>query len=316
MPRRQSKHFVTYFHRGDWKKDTGVNLLTSFEKGIWVEIIFMLDESPSRGYAVHSNGKVMSLTEVATAAKSRSDSLEDAIAAVERLVEIGVASIDTVRSSPTRGALFCRRIVRDEMTRSVNSKNGSKGGNPNFRELNRISDDFSSKKPELSSDSKQSNLENSVHESATPSLPVSSLPVESKEKDTPDGVSKKKATRIDPDYSPSPAVRDSIQKKCPNVDVAWELEKFIDHFSAVSGKRGLYTDWDATFRNWCKRAEEKGGTFHGKRQFKTSGDKQDDGFKRELDRLAELGGAVENHRSDQRALPPADGDAAAGQIAR
>lgn len=35
-----------------------------------------------------------------------------------------------------------------------------------------------------------------------------------------------------------------------------ELEKFRDHWAAAAGSKGVRADWDATWRNWIKRADE------------------------------------------------------------
>lgn len=173
MPKRRlpsDKRHITHFHRGDWKKDPGVTLLNSFERGVWVGVIFLLDECSPRGYAMHPNGKPMSLSDIAWAVKAPMDSFEDVRNAIEKLINVGVASLDNFTGSKTAGALFCRRIVRDEAVRSAASKNGSKGGNPVL---------LKQKKSKNLSDSKQSEKEPEVK--GTDKLRFTGLPVESKE---------------------------------------------------------------------------------------------------------------------------------------
>jgi hypothetical protein len=46
-----------------------------------------------------------------------------------------------------------------------------------------------------------------------------------------------------------------------------ELAKFADHWKQQPGSRGVKLDWDATWRNWARRASEfltKGGTTNGR----------------------------------------------------
>lgn len=42
----------------------------------------------------------------------------------------------------------------------------------------------------------------------------------------------------------------------PQVDGEKETAKFVDHFRAQPGQRGVKTDWLATWRNWIRRAAE------------------------------------------------------------
>jgi uncharacterized protein YdaU (DUF1376 family) len=41
-----------------------------------------------------------------------------------------------------------------------------------------------------------------------------------------------------------------------------ELEKFRDYWIAQPGQKGVKTDWDATWRNWIRRAAERGPVKH------------------------------------------------------
>jgi hypothetical protein len=55
---------------------------------------------------------------------------------------------------------------------------------------------------------------------------------------------------------PSTAVVDIIKTECPNVDLKAEHVKFVDYWIAKSGKDAVKLDWDATWRNWIRRAGE------------------------------------------------------------
>lgn len=72
------------------------------------------------------------------------------------------------------------------------------------------------------------------------------------EKETPNGVSKKKGCRLPPDWSP-----DEVFARREGLST-WEVEneaaKFLDYWAAQPGQRGVKTDWDATWRNWVRKA--------------------------------------------------------------
>lgn len=65
---------------------------------------------------------------------------------------------------------------------------------------------------------------------------------------------RKRATRIPDDFRPSPAVRDDMATKRPEVDLELETEKFRDYWAAKAGKDATKLDWDATWRNWIRNA--------------------------------------------------------------
>jgi hypothetical protein len=303
MPRRkpskrktsdERKRHITHFHRGDWAKDPGVKMLDSFEKGIWVELIFLVEECEPRGYAMKPNGYPMTISEIADSVGTKFDEPQRVMDTIEKLVEVGVASLDLDGRSATRGAIFCRRIVRDEKIRKQNVENGRKGGSP---VLTGSASRTYLKNP--------STIEtNDLQDALKPRF--TGLPVESK-KEEPIGSSKekKKATRISVDFQPDPEVVSAMKIECPEVDQARELRRMIDHFIAAPGAKGLKKDWDATYRNWIRTAHERGVQ---RGQFKTAAEKRDEGFERSLGRISELNrpASLGPRVGDQRAIEAGD----------
>lgn len=55
---------------------------------------------------------------------------------------------------------------------------------------------------------------------------------------------------------PDEWLQDAVSKQWPESVVRAEAEKFRDHWSSVSGKAGVKLNWQATFRNWLRKAEE------------------------------------------------------------
>lgn len=64
-------------------------------------------------------------------------------------------------------------------------------------------------------------------------------------------------SRLLPAWQPSELLKTWAQQKRPDLDVGEMVEKFRDHWCAISGRAGVKTDWDATFRNWI-RGERSG----------------------------------------------------------
>lgn len=111
------------FYPGDWKRDVGVQSLSFHDRGIWMEILFLMHESTERG-KLTLNGNPVPIDPLARMigidVKSLSRSLENIIAAGVPDVEEGT------------GILMNRRMVRDEQIRQIRSECGKLGGNPNL----------------------------------------------------------------------------------------------------------------------------------------------------------------------------------------
>lgn len=73
---------------------------------------------------------------------------------------------------------------------------------------------------------------------------------------TPQAAKPPRGTRIPDGWMPSQDAIDSMKSECPNVDLEAEHRKFVDYWTAKSGKDATKLDWDATWRNWIRRAAE------------------------------------------------------------
>lgn len=95
-----------------------------------------------------------------------------------------------------------------------------------------------------------------------------------KEKEPPNGGSKKRGTRLPPDFEPD--VQTGIDAGLSRSDVLGEIPQFRDHFTAAPGQKGVRVDWPATWRMWCRnaakwKAERNARGSHGPRQQPRSG---------------------------------------------
>jgi hypothetical protein len=65
-----------------------------------------------------------------------------------------------------------------------------------------------------------------------------------------------RGTRLPDDFSVSPEMVEWARTECPDVDGKRETERFGDYWRAISGAKGVKTDWPATWRNWMRRAQD------------------------------------------------------------
>lgn len=148
------------FYPADWRKDPAVQSLSYFDRGVWLEILCLMHESEQRGKLL-LNGKKMPDDALARLLGLDKQILTKTL---NTLLEYGVASIDEAT-----GALFSRRMVRDEEIRQIRTIAGKKGGNPNL--VNQNSNQNASKNG------------NEVNQKLTPSSSFSSSPSSSNEKE-------------------------------------------------------------------------------------------------------------------------------------
>ena len=66
----------------------------------------------------------------------------------------------------------------------------------------------------------------------------------------------KRGTRLDPSFVPSEASRVAVITDHPTLDLRREHAKFVDYWTAKSGQNATKVDWDATWRNWMRKAGE------------------------------------------------------------
>jgi len=67
---------------------------------------------------------------------------------------------------------------------------------------------------------------------------------------------KKEGSRLPDDWLCPAQWREWAKAHTPAVNVDREQERFRDYWIGVPGQRGVKRDWYATWRNWCRHAEE------------------------------------------------------------
>lgn len=109
------------FYPGDWRKDMGVQSLSFHDRGVWWEMLCLMHESEQRGVLV-LNGSAMT---PASLARLLGLDIQILSTTLTSLLTSGVAS-----QFEDSGAIYSRRMVRDEKLRKIRSEAGNKGGNP------------------------------------------------------------------------------------------------------------------------------------------------------------------------------------------
>lgn len=80
-----------------------------------------------------------------------------------------------------------------------------------------------------------------------------------KERARPSG----RGTRIPDGWKPSDQGREFAEVLLGTELALTEFDKFYDYWRGLSGGRAIKSDWEATWRNWCRRASEYQGKSHG-----------------------------------------------------
>lgn len=111
------------FYPGDWLSDPALRACSMAAKGLWIDLLCLMWESPERGVLRTKSGSKTVPNRVAKMLGLKPFSCQKLI---QELEENGVLSRDE------NGEIFSRRMVREEELRKVRQEAGRKGGNPNL----------------------------------------------------------------------------------------------------------------------------------------------------------------------------------------
>jgi DNA-binding Lrp family transcriptional regulator len=97
-PQRWTKWFFS-----DWRSDAGVRSVSLQARGLWIDMLALMDESPRRGF-LEQNGRPMSIGQLANNVGAPNDTVEQLLRELE---DAGVFSRDG------KDIIYSRRITRD-----------------------------------------------------------------------------------------------------------------------------------------------------------------------------------------------------------
>lgn len=122
--------------------------------------------------------------------------------------------------------------------------------------------------PDVRANNSRTTPERSGEVRSAPALPSPSLPIPSQPTPTDVGVEapqtapaatkNKRRTRIPDPFEVTPEMVEWAQKRVPGLDGRLSTERFINHFTAVGGAKGLMADWTAAWRNWLLADYDRG----------------------------------------------------------
>ncbi len=230
------------FYPGDWHKDQGVQALDLMQRGAWFELLLMMHDSDERGVLLV---KDQPMPDAIIARRLGLDN-QTANQILTTLLDYGVAS-----RRATDGALFCRRMVKDERLREIRSQAGKKGGNPAL--LNQTRKQSPKQKPTTGDKqipTPSSSITTSVREiEAAPAAP----PALDLQKKAVKPASKRPRGGAPPTLAEVQAHSAAQHSATP--EAAAEAAAFHDHYQSNGWRVGKnpMTDWPAAFRNWLRR---------------------------------------------------------------
>lgn len=165
---------------------------------------------------------------------SESDAVELVQSGLWSLTDSGYQFKDWDKYQPLKATVEAEREAAQERMRAIRAKR--KGTSSNERSG-------------FSSDDVPANIDTSSGEVLSPRpSPSPSLPLPPKEK-----VAAKRGSRLPADWDLTPALAEWTAREAPAVNARAELQKFRDYWQSVPGAKGVKLDWDATWRNWCRR---------------------------------------------------------------
>jgi hypothetical protein len=114
------------FYPADWRKDTAVQACSLAARGLWVELLCVAHECVPYG-VLAINGTPMTVAQIARI-------VGESPSIVKRLLaELEHAGVFGRRDD---GAIYSRRMLRDQRIREVRAQAGRLGGNPNLLKQN------------------------------------------------------------------------------------------------------------------------------------------------------------------------------------
>jgi hypothetical protein len=146
------------FYPSDWLRDTALRSCSTGARGLWIDMICFMHEGTPYGYLKVADKVILP----SNLARMVGESVEVVADWLLELQEAGVYDIDN-------GAIFSRRMIRDEELRQKRAEGGKLGGNPNLKVNHEVkSKDKQKPTPSSSSTSSPSKKKDSATSVACP----------------------------------------------------------------------------------------------------------------------------------------------------
>ena len=210
------------FYPSDWLRDTALRSCSTGARGLWIDMICFMHEGNPYGHLKVGNKVILP----ANLASMVGATLHEVEGWLDELRQAGVYELADA------GEIYSKRMVRDESLRNKRAEGGKLGGNPNLKVNLKVIP----------------KVEEKVKQIPTPSSSSSSSSSNSI-----------KALRLPTNFEMPVEWKQWARAERSDIDVNMEAESFKDYWSSKGGKDACKADWQATWRNWVRRA--KGGLF-------------------------------------------------------
>ena len=116
------------FYPGDWLQDAALRTVSVGARGLWIEMLCYMHQGSTYGYLKVNHNVILTpnLTRMVGA------TLQEVEGWLSELKDAGVYAVDG------DGAIFSRRMIRDEEVRKARADGGKLGGNPKLMEENKV----------------------------------------------------------------------------------------------------------------------------------------------------------------------------------
>ncbi len=121
------------FYPGDWLKDNSLRVCSLQSRGLWIDLLCYMHESPQRGVLMITETKPMGIIHISQLVGHPVETVSELLG---ELVSNGVIDFNVEKGEDGSEVIVysSRRMVRDEHKRDLCGKAGAKGGgNPNWR---------------------------------------------------------------------------------------------------------------------------------------------------------------------------------------
>jgi len=139
------------FYPSDWLRDTALRSCSTGARGLWIDMICFMHEGSPYGYLKVADKVILP----SNLARMVGESVEVVADWLLELQEAGVYDIDN-------GAIFSRRMIRDEELRQKRAEGGKLGGNPNLKVNHEVKQKPTPSSSSTSSSSKKKDSATSV----------------------------------------------------------------------------------------------------------------------------------------------------------
>lgn len=245
MTNMPKNHSWVKFYFKDWQLDINLQSCSYGARGLWFELIGLMTRSDRYGY-LELNGQPMTITQIANFTNGHKQYVIRYLAELEKK---GVLSKDE------NGVIFCRRMTRS-VTPSVTKTVTDGVTTPVTGSVTKSVTQIGGKQP-INQDSpiyknKNKNKEQDISTNVDNIPPL--IPPNEKKQIKPKSRNPLAGTILPDDWELT-----DKNRQCA-LDEGLDPEKthgeFCDYWRSKAGANAKKRDWNATWRNWCRRSSQ------------------------------------------------------------